>query len=56
MAGYQMIEAATAIFGRIAAARRRTRTQRVIESLPEYIRKDIGWSTDRMRPPSYIAH
>ena len=33
--------------GRIAERRRRRRTQREIESLPAYLRKDIGWPASR---------
>ena len=29
---------------RVAMARKRRRTARILEDLPDYIRKDIGWS------------
>lgn len=56
MATFQMLAAAASLVERIAAARRRAQTQRILDGLPDYIRKDIGWSVDRAKAPTYIGH
>ena len=56
MSRVNMIGAAAAVFGRITAARQRRRTLRILDSLPDHIRKDIGWSTDRRMPPAPLAN
>ena len=56
MSRFNMMGAASAVFGRITAARQRRRTMRILESLPDHIRKDIGWSIDRRMPPTYLAN
>jgi uncharacterized protein YjiS (DUF1127 family) len=51
-----MLGAATAVFGRIANARRRRQTLRVLDSLPDHLRKDIGWSSDHRWTPTYLLN
>jgi hypothetical protein len=55
MSRFSMMEAASAVLGRMTAARQRRRTLQILESLPDHIRKDIGWSTDRRMAPTYLA-
>jgi hypothetical protein len=47
---------ATTAFGRIAAARRRRQTIKVLESLPDHLRRDIGWTPDHRAMRSYLAN
>jgi hypothetical protein len=54
MRGTHVMRAASAVFGRMMAERQRRRTQRIIDNLPDHIRKDIGWSVDRSRAPTYV--
>jgi hypothetical protein len=56
MSRFSMMEAASAAFGRITAARQRRRTMRILDNLPDHIRKDIGWSTDRRMAPTYVGN
>jgi hypothetical protein len=56
MSRFNMMGAASAVFGRLSAARQRRRTMRILENLPDHIRKDIGWSTDRRMPPAPLAN
>jgi hypothetical protein len=56
MSRFNMMGAASAVFGRLSAARQRRRTMRILESLPDHIRKDIGWSTDRRMAPTPLAN
>ena len=53
MSRFRMMEMASAAFGRVAAARRRRRTWQVVDSLPDYVRKDIGWPIDPERKPPF---
>lgn len=55
MRGSHVVKVASAMFGRMMAERQRRHTRRVIDSLPDHIRKDIGWSVDRSKAPTYIA-
>jgi hypothetical protein len=56
MSRVNLMGAASAVFGRISAARQRRRTMRILNNLPDHIRKDIGWSTDRRTAPTYLAN
>jgi hypothetical protein len=51
-----MMGAASAVFSRMTAARQRRRTMRILDNLPDHIRKDIGWSTDRRMAPTPLAN
>jgi hypothetical protein len=55
MRGTHVLRAASVLFGRITAERQRRRTRRILDSLPDYIRKDIGWSVDRTRAPVQVS-
>lgn len=48
MRGLHVMKAASAMFGRMMVERQRRRTQRIIDNLPDDVRKDIGWSSDRI--------
>ena len=54
MRGTHVMRVASAMFDRMAAERQRRRTRRILDNLPEFIRKDIGWSVDRTRAPTYV--
>jgi hypothetical protein len=54
MHGTHVMRVASALFGRMVAERQRRRTRRMLENLPENIRKDIGWSADRTMAPTYV--
>jgi hypothetical protein len=54
MRGTHVMRVASVMFGRMVAERQRRRTRRILDSLPEQIRKDIGWSVDRTRAPTYV--
>jgi hypothetical protein len=41
------MEKLTGFLARMRDSARKRRTARILESLPDYIRKDIGWSGDR---------
>lgn len=41
------MEKLTGLLARMRDSARKRRTARIMESLPDYIRKDIGWSGDR---------
>src|SRR4051794_1925428 len=51
-----LVRAASALGGRIAAAHRRRQTMLVLDGLPDYMLKDIGYSRDWRGAPRRMPH
>jgi hypothetical protein len=52
---HSILQAITGMVGRAAAAHRRRQTSVILGSLPDHIRKDIGYGGKDMYKPHVIA-